>query len=170
MFNLYESTGQPRADSNPYLMKQKRDSVEVKAPIEDVWAFFSNPKNLEKITPDDMGFETINEMPKAMYAGMMIHHKVGVFPGIRMSWITEITHVKEGAYFVDEQRFGPFAMWHHEHHFEATENGTKITDIISYKVPLGALGNIFEPLLVAPKVRNTFAFRAKKVRELFGAV
>ncbi len=149
-------------------MIQRRDSVWVAAPLDKVWAFFSNPDNLKEITPDDMGFETVNEMPESMYAGMMIHHKVRPFAGIALSWITEITHVVKGAYFVDEQRFGPFSMWHHEHHFAEENGGTRITDIISYRVPLGPVGLLFEPLLVAPKVRNTFAYRTKKVQEIFG--
>lgn len=150
-------------------MIQRRDSVWVATPLKEVWDFFSNPENLKKITPEDMGFETVNEMPNAMYAGMMIHHKVRPFAGIALSWITEITHVVDQSYFIDEQRFGPFSMWHHEHHFAEENGGTRITDIISYRVPLGAIGGLFEPLLVAPKVRNTFAYRTKKVEEIFGA-
>ncbi|MCC5917186.1 MAG: SRPBCC family protein [Cryomorphaceae bacterium] len=149
-------------------MFQQKDSVWVAEPLETVWNFFSQPKNLQKITPSEMGFETVNEMPDTMYAGMMIHHKVRPIAGIKLNWITEISHLEPLRYFVDEQRFGPFAMWHHEHHFAAENGGTTITDIISYKLPLGKFGALFHSVLVKPKIKAIFAFRKEKVELLFG--
>jgi len=149
-------------------MFQREDALWVPKSPEEIWAFFSNPQNLARITPPEMGFDVHNTLPNKMYAGMMIHHKVKPLAGIPLSWITEITHVQEGQYFVDEQRFGPFAMWHHEHHFEAQNGGTLIRDLISYKLPLGGFGALFHSLLVKPKMDAIFEFRRKTVTELFG--
>lgn len=148
-------------------MFQKVDEQWIDVGIDKVWAFFSNPSNLAKITPPEMGFDISHPLPEKMYAGMMIHHRVRPIAGIPLSWITEITHVEEGQYFVDEQRHGPFAMWHHEHHFEAKNGGTLIKDIISYRLPLGWLGAAFHGLLVEPKMKIIFEYRRKSVEDIF---
>ena len=86
--------------------------------LEEAWKFFQNPSNLSKITPSEMGFQILSEVPDQMYSGLFIHYKVTPLLGIRMNWTTEITHVKRPHYFVDEQRVGPYRIWHHEHHFK----------------------------------------------------
>jgi ligand-binding SRPBCC domain-containing protein len=115
-----------------------------------------------------MGFEVLFEIPEKMYAGLMIEYEVKPLLGIPMKWITEITHVDEMKFFVDEQRKGPYRIWHHEHHFKQVENGIEMTDIVSYEIPFGVLGKIAQPLIVKNKLNQIFDYRFQKVEELFG--
>ena len=136
--------------------------------IEEAWDFFQNPGNLSKITPSEMGFETLSDVPEKMYPGLFIHYKVSPLFGIKMNWTTEITYVQEPNYFVDEQRVGPYAIWHHEHHFKEIEGGVEMLDRVNYKIPLGILGKIAHPLVVKGKLEEIFEFRIKRVEEIFG--
>lgn len=137
--------------------------------LEKAWAFFSTPLNLNEMTPDDMAFEILTDVEgKKMFPGMIINYKVSPFPGVKMRWTTEITHVEDYKYFVDEQRFGPYAFWHHKHFFEEVEGGVKATDVVDYGLPLGPLGSIAHALIVKNKLKHIFDFRFKKMEELFG--
>ena len=132
------------------------------------WDFLSNPKNLKRITPDYMGFKIINGTADKMYAGQIIQYMVTPVMGIPTKWVTEITHVDDGNYFVDEQRFGPYSLWHHKHFIKAIKNGVEMKDIIDYKIPLGIIGRIAQPILVAPKLKEIFEYRKNALIELFG--
>ena len=132
------------------------------------WDFLSNPKNLKRITPDYMGFKIINGTADKMYAGQIIQYMVTPVMGIPTKWVTEITHVDDGNYFVDEQRFGPYSLWHHKHFIKAIKNGVEMKDIIDYKIPLGIIGRIAQPILVAPKIKEIFEYRKNALIELFG--
>lgn len=133
------------------------------------WNFLSNPKNLKEITPDYMGFEILNaEMPKQIYPGLIIAYQVTPLAGIKMNWLTEITHVREGEYFVDEQRIGPYVFWHHQHFIQEIQGGVQLDDIVHYKVPFGFAGSLFTPVLVKPKLKEIFDYRSQKLQELFG--
>lgn len=141
----------------------------IPAPLEKVWPFFSNPANLKDITPAYMQFSIISQHHgEKMYPGQIIEYKVSPLPGVRMYWMTEITHVEEGKYFVDEQRFGPYSLWHHQHHFRSMEGGVEMTDIVHYKIPLGWLGDIAHGLFVKKKLASIFDYRYQKVEERFG--
>lgn len=130
--------------------------------LEKAWEFFSVPTNLDKITPGEMEFRITNNPPEKTYRGQIITYKIGILPGIKANWITEITHLENYEYFVDEQRFGPYAMWHHEHHFEEMPDGKVLmTDIVNYKLPLGFIGDLFGGKLVTNKVRFIFESRFK---------
>ena len=131
------------------------------------WDFFSDPKNLSKITPQSMGFIVRTELPDKMYEGLMIEYTVRPMLGIPMNWITEIKTVKNHSFFVDEQRKGPYKIWHHEHHFKEVEGGVEMTDIVSYELPLGFLGRLMHPILVKNKLKEIFDYRRQKVDELF---
>ena len=131
------------------------------------WDFFSDPKNLSKITPQSMGFIVRTELPDKMYEGLMIEYTVRPMLGIPMNWITEIKTVKNHSFFVDEQRKGPYRIWHHEHHFKEVEGGVEMTDIVSYELPLGFLGRLMHPILVKNKLKEIFDYRRQKVDELF---
>ena len=135
--------------------------------IEQAWTFLSDPLNLKVITPDHMGFHILNGAEREMFPGQIIQYKVSPFAGITTKWVTEITHVKEGEYFVDEQRFGPYTMWHHEHHIKETPEGMLMTDIIHYKLPLGFLGDIARALFVKKKLEGIFDHRFKVLEEKF---
>lgn len=137
-------------------------------PIEEAWEFIANPKNLELITPKSMGFRTLSGDERAMFAGQIIHYKITPLFGISMQWVTEITHVQDQKFFVDEQRFGPYAFWHHKHFLKAIPGGVEMEDIVHYKLPMGFLGQLAHPFLVKPKLDEIFAFRRNKLTELFG--
>lgn len=132
------------------------------------WQFLSDPKNLKTITPDYMGFNILSGADRPMYSGQIIQYIVTPILGIKTKWVTEITHVKEGEYFVDEQRFGPYALWHHKHFIKEIEGGVEMEDIIDYKVPLGILGQLVHPILVKPKLEEIFNYRTTKLEALFG--
>lgn len=144
--------------------------VKQKLPIslEEAWAFFSDPMNLNKITPDNMGFVTHSGAYRAMYPGQIIEYTVTPLWGIQMNWVTEITHVVDRHYFVDEQRFGPYALWHHKHFLKAIPGGVEMEDIVHYRLPLGILGRLFHPIIVKPRLDEIFAYRYQKLIELFG--
>jgi ligand-binding SRPBCC domain-containing protein len=137
--------------------------------LDEAWAFFSNPANLQAITPEGMGFTVISKhYGELMYAGQLIEYTVKPVAGIPLYWMTEITQVKDRAYFIDEQRYGPYSLWHHQHHFREIPGGVEMTDIIHYKNPLGILGRLANTLFVKNKLKEIFDFRFKKVEELFG--
>jgi ligand-binding SRPBCC domain-containing protein len=115
-----------------------------------------------------MGFEIISGGDRPMFPGQIIQYLVSPVAGIKTKWVTEITHVKEGEYFVDEQRFGPYSLWHHKHFLKEIEGGVEMEDVIDYKLPFGILGQAFHPIIVRPKLEEIFEFRRKKLLELFG--
>lgn len=90
---------------------------------------------------------------------MIITYKVSPLLGIKLNWVTEITHVKDKQYFVDEQRIGPYAMWHHEHKIEPIEGGVLMTDIITYQPPMGFLGVIANSLFIKKQLQDIFDYR-----------
>jgi ligand-binding SRPBCC domain-containing protein len=133
-----------------------------------LWDFITSPVNLKKITPDNMGFLiTSKDADGKIYPGKIITYKVSPFAGIKMNWMTEITHVQEKDFFVDEQRSGPYAIWHHEHHLKPHAEGILMIDIIHYKIPAGFVGDILNSLFIRKQLERIFAFRFKKMDELF---
>jgi ligand-binding SRPBCC domain-containing protein len=134
------------------------------------WDFFSSPLNLATITPKSMEFIITSNYTKEtkMYEGMIITYKVSPLLGIKMNWITEITTIKPNEYFVDEQRFGPFKFWHHEHHFEEIKNGVLMTDKLIYAAPFGIIGEIANNLIIAKQTKEIFDYRELAVEKLFG--
>ena len=148
----------------------KKETVQyINASLEECWSFFSSPSNLQKITPETMGFEITDFDNKSMYAGQIIQYKVSPILGLKLRWTTEITQVKDKTCFIDEQRFGPYSFWHHKHFFEATENGVKMTDVVHYALPLGFLGRIVNALIVKNKLEAIFDYRYLKVNQLFNS-
>ena len=137
--------------------------------IEQAWNFFSRPDNLKDITPPHMGFVIKSKHHgEKMYAGQIIEYIVKPLFGIPLYWMTEITHVADKKYFIDEQRFGPYTLWHHQHHFKEILGGVEMTDIVHYKLPLGFLGDITKVLFVKKQLQGIFDYRTKKVEEMFG--
>lgn len=142
---------------------------QIPVPLEKAWDFFSSPANLQLLTPADMDFRVISRHHgERMYAGQIIEYTVKPVLGIPVYWMTEISHVEEGRFFVDEQRFGPYRFWHHQHHFRAIPGGVEMTDIVHYKNPLWLLGDLANGLFVKKRLEQIFDFRFKKVEELFG--
>lgn len=141
----------------------------IKTTHEEAWDFFSSPANLQKITPSQLGFRIVSRHHgNKMYPGQIIEYIVSPVLGIPLYWMTEITHVEEGKYFVDEQRFGPYSLWHHQHHFKKVEGGIEMTDIVHYKLPLGWLGDLAHALFVKKQLQQIFDYRYAVVEQLFG--
>ena len=135
----------------------------------EVWDFISSPENLKKITPPEMGFDiTSSQLPEKIYPGMIISYKVKPLPGIKINWVTEITQVHEGEYFVDEQRVGPYKIWHHQHILDDHEKGILMKDLITYLPPLGLLGAIANSLMIRGKLEGIFTFRENAVIGIIG--
>ena len=135
---------------------------------ETAWDFFSAPVNLSKITPPEMAFLIHGELPGKMYPGQFIQYTVNPLLGIPVHWVTEITHVREMEFFVDEQRIGPYRLWHHEHIFESMNGGVKMTDRVTYVLPFWFLGDIVHAVWVRRRLDSIFDFRTQKTTELFG--
>lgn len=136
--------------------------------LDAAWEFFSDPKNLKTITPDYMGFFILSGADRPMFPGQIIQYIVTPVMGIEAKWVTEITHVVDRQYFVDEQRFGPYSFWHHKHFLKEIPGGVEMEDIIDYKVPFGIIGQLVHPIIVQPKLNEIFEYRKNKLVELFG--
>ncbi len=140
----------------------------VKSSIDDVWKFIATPENLKKITPPSMGFDiTSDGLPEQMYAGMIISYRVKPLPGYTTTWVTEITHIEPKKYFVDEQRIGPYNMWHHEHILQEVPEGVKMIDIVSYAPPFGLLGKLANGILIKKQLNKIFDYRVKAIDSIF---
>ncbi|RMB56207.1 cell division inhibitor [Dokdonia sinensis] len=136
--------------------------------VDEAWDFLSDPRNLKTITPDYMGFKILSGADRPMYAGQLIQYIVTPIMGIKTKWVTEITSVEHKKFFVDEQRYGPYALWHHKHFIKEIPGGVEMEDIVDYKVPAGILGQWVHPFLVKPKLDEIFEYRKHKLVELFG--
>ena len=147
---------------------QFQRTQKIKASIDEVWDFISSPKNLKEITPDYMGFDiTSKETPNKMYQGLIISYKVSPLLGIKTTWVTEISQVKDKEYFVDEQRVGPYKLWHHQHIVTPVNGGVLMKDIVSYVPPFGFLGVIANKLIIRNKLNEIFNFRTKAIEKRF---
>ncbi len=143
----------------------------IPASLEDAWKFFSDPSNLKKITPEKLDFTVINENnERPMYAGQVIEYKIKPFLGIPVYWMTEIMHIKESVYFIDEQRYGPYSFWHHQHFFEEVEDGVIMKDIVHYKIPFWFIGDIANTVFVKKQLKTIFSFRFAIIANLFGNI
>ena len=148
---------------------QLKQTQRIKGTIDEVWDFIASPENLKKITPDYMGFDiTSGDLPEKMYPGMIICYKVSPLFGFKMNWLTEITQVDEKKYFIDEQRVGPYKIWHHQHRIEPTEGGFLMTDIVTYQPPMGFLGSIANTLIIKNKLAEIFDYRKNVLNQIFG--
>lgn len=149
----------------PVFTLSRTQTVEMS--LERCWSFFSDPRNLQKITPPSLGFRVLSDLPNEIYPGLMIRYRVSPLFRIPMTWVTEITHVQRPDYFVDEQRIGPYAMWHHEHFFRAIDAArTEVRDLVHYKPPLGPLGAIANRFLVRRQLARIFDFRTEQLEKM----
>lgn len=139
------------------------------ASAEEMWSFISSPKNLKEITPEYMGFEiTTPHLSEKMYAGMIISYKVSPVLNFKVDWVTEISHVQENEFFVDEQRIGPYKLWHHQHHLIQMKEGVLMRDIVTYQPPFGFLGALANKLLITKKLKEIFNYRKVVLEKKFG--
>jgi ligand-binding SRPBCC domain-containing protein len=134
--------------------------------LKTAWAFFSTPKNLVRITPEHMGFHITSDLQEETFAGQIISYRVGILPGIRVNWVSEITQVREGEFFLDEQRVGPYKMWHHEHWFKEENGGVSMLDRVSFQLPLGPIGQLAYPF-IEQQLRSIFSYRRETLEKIF---
>lgn len=137
--------------------------------LQEAWNFFATPNNLNRVTPDDMVFEITSELPDKMYEGLIITYRIRPMMNIALNWVTEITHIREFEFFVDDQRKGPYNIWHHEHHFRAVEGGVLMTDLLHYDIGKSILGWLAGQLFVHRKVRKIFEFRYQVLSSYFSS-
>jgi ligand-binding SRPBCC domain-containing protein len=149
-----------------YTLKRKQT---LPISLEHAWDFFSSPNNLSKITPEYLKFKVLSdrEFMQKMYAGQVITYTVRPLLNIPLFWMTEITHVEDHQFFVDEQRVGPYTLWHHQHHFMAVEGGVEMTDLVHYRLPLGFLGDIAHALFIKNQLKGIFDYRYKVLEDYF---
>ncbi len=141
----------------------------IKSDIKTIWSFISSPKNLAAITPPNIGFSILNQANplEKVYAGQLIQYHISPLLNIKLYWVTEITHVRENDYFIDEQRFGPYKFWHHQHFLKQVNGGVEMTDIVHYKPPFGPIGTIANNLFIKKQLKHIFDYRYEKIEELF---
>lgn len=149
-------------------LHQLRREQLLPAPLDEVWPFFATPANLDAITPPEMGFAITSEPEPEMYPGQIISYRIRLLPGIHTPWVTEITHVEPGRAFVDEQRAGPYRLWHHRHSFREEEGGVRMLDRVHYALPFGPLGELVHRLDIERRLGRIFDFRARVLAERFG--
>lgn len=147
-----------------------REKQTLNLSLSEAWTFFSNPRNLSLLTPPSLGLELDTEPPQEMHPGMILEYRIRPLLGIPMRWVTEITHVVPLRLFVDEQRFGPYRFWHHQHLFRETPGGLEMEDIVHYALPFGPLGRVANALVTAGQVNRIFEFRRLFLERTFGAV
>lgn len=140
----------------------------IPASLDDAWDFFADPRNLARITPPALGIVITSDLPRRMHPGMIVTYTVRPFLGIPVRWVTEITHMREPDFFVDEQRFGPYRFWHHQHRFRAVGRGVEAEDIVHYALPCGVAGRVLAGSLVRGRLAEVFAFRRRALEEIFG--
>jgi ligand-binding SRPBCC domain-containing protein len=138
--------------------------------VQDAWEFFADPENLNAITPPELRFRLVSDLPDRVYPGLMIEYRLRPLFNIPMTWVTEITHVDRPHRFVDEQRVGPYHIWHHEHRFAAIEGGVEVDDLVHYALPFGPLGSLVEPILVGPRLAEIFDYRHRVIASRFGTI
>ena len=148
---------------------QLHEELELATTVEEAWDFISSPANLKEITPDYMGFEISTPgLPDKIYPGLMISYWVRPIGGIKMAWLTEITQVSEPFYFIDEQRAGPYALWHHEHRLSPSEKGVLMSDLVTYRLPAGPLGDMAHRIFVQKQLKGIFRYREQVLEQKFG--
>ena len=139
----------------------------IQAPIEKVWAFFSSPENLNRLTPPDMRFKIESDLSCTLYSGQIIQYKIRIAPLFWRRWVTEIRHVDFQRYFADEQRFGPYRFWYHEHRFTAENGSVRMTDAVHYIIGFGVIGNILHRLWLRRKLEKVFEYRRSSIDRQF---
>ena len=148
----------------PYILDR---TMTLPITLDTAWDFFSDPENLKRITPPDMDFRITSPPQTGIYSGQIITYTVRPLLGITVNWTTEITHVDSPHFFVDEQRFGPYRFWHHQHRFSEVENGVEMRDIVHYLLPHEHLTWFIDRLFVAPRLKKIFDYRRTVLEDIF---
>ncbi|MGB0263876.1 MAG: SRPBCC family protein [Opitutales bacterium] len=150
----------------PALKQLYREQV-IATDLNTAWDFIRRPQNLNRITPDDMSFEIISEVPEEMYNGLMIEYRIGIPLLGKQPWLSEIKHVRDHHSFVDEQRIGPYRLWYHYHEISEHADGVRFVDRVHYTLPFGPLGAIAHWLYVKKQLQYIFDYRRQAMVEVF---
>ena len=151
-------------------MYQLKKTQNISGTLQEAWEFFSQPENLEKITPPYMNFKILSRSEVSeMYPGMIITYKISPLFNIAIKWSTEITQIRDNKYFIDNQIKGPYKIWHHEHHFKEIKNGIEMRDILFYDVGFGIIGKLLHKFFIKKRVLEIFKYRELKIKELFSS-
>lgn len=137
--------------------------------VRQAWNFFSNPENLQLITPSDFQFKILTPLNGSIYPGQVIDYTVRPLFSIRMKWRTIITKVDHEVMFVDEQQKGPYRYWQHQHYFRPFEGGTEMTDTVSYEVPGAFFGDILNKMIIKKKLKDLFDYRSTQITRIVHA-
>ena len=140
-------------------MYQINRRTTVNCPIDQTWEFLARPENLDAITPENMRFEILSEVPETMFNGLLIEYRITIPLFGRQRWLTEIKHIREGISFVDEQRIGPYKFWYHYHEVQPKDQTTEIIDQVTYQLPFGILGNIVHAMIIKGQLKQIFDYR-----------
>jgi ligand-binding SRPBCC domain-containing protein len=135
--------------------------------LEQAWSFFCDPANLARITPPSMEFRLTSSPRGEIHPGMILTYSLRPLFGIKVDWTTEITHLQKPFFFIDEQRFGPYRFWHHQHHFRQVDDGIEMYDLVHYLLPHMQFTRLVNRCLVAPKLKRIFDFRQRALQEIF---
>jgi ligand-binding SRPBCC domain-containing protein len=142
----------------------------LKVSREEAYRFISNPALMGGIIPADLGLQVLNHIPDRVYEGLLLHYRLKPLFGVPVHWLGEITYCDEPSRFVDEQRLGPFAFWHHEHRLREIPGGVEMSDLIHYAVPFGPLGSVVNTLVLGPRLRRIFDYRESALARKFGSL
>ena len=137
---------------------------------QEAWEFISDPNNLLKITPEKVHFRILNPREEGFYPGQVFAYQLRPLPGYSTQWVSEISHIQEGEYFIDIQLQGPYKLWHHQHHIREVDEGVELRDLVHYSMPFGMLGRLAQALFVKTQLRNTFRYREEKLKSFFGQI
>jgi ligand-binding SRPBCC domain-containing protein len=141
----------------------------IAATPQDAWAFLQHPANLDEITPPDLKFRIVSDVPEVMYNGLIVEYRITIPLLGTHTWITEIKHIREGYSFVDEQRIGPYRFWYHYHQVEPHEKGVMLYDLVSYQPPFGIAGKMMHSLYIRRTLERIFAFRRVRLEQILTA-
>ena len=136
-------------------------------PIQELFAFFTDARNLEDITPPWLGFKILSMNSNSISEGTEICYRLQLHR-IPVRWRTEMRRWNPPYRFVDVQRSGPYSLWHHTHSFVAHGDQTRMTDVVRYVLPFGVIGRIAHALKVRSDVQRIFDYRRQRIHELFG--
>ena len=150
------------------MIHQLRRKQVIPASLEEVWDFFSDPRNLNQITPPDLEFEILFGGEVKMYPGQLMAYKIRLLPLVKTRWLTEISQVREPFYFLDKQLQGPYRLWNHEHQFQAVSGGVEMIDQVTYQLPFGPLGELVHRIWVGPRLKRIFDYRTQIISKIFG--
>jgi len=149
----------------PKIHSLHREQV-IATDLKRAWEFISSPANLDAITPPDLSFEIVTEVPEVMYNGLLIEYRVGIpFLG-KQTWLTELKHIREAHSFVDEQRIGPYRLWYHYYELQQVVGGVRFVDQVRYVMPFGPLGEIARSMYVRQQLRQIFDYRQQAMPRL----